>query len=302
LTFIFKLFIFQRGLFLKTFTVDTLDNESYKSALTSFVKAMEFAKYYGNEQEIVEWIANSIKMFSRKKRFHCVGVRENQTSNTNNYIGFASLIPVQNSGWIPYVGVDPKFQGHGLGRQLMEEIFEIAKELGLLSIELCSSQKGIPFYKTLGFTENFPVCGYDIIEAKIQSQLELKIDSEIPEWLSEMDKEVVGINRTHLFQIHNYDELVIINEPYHGYGFLYKTRIGPIIADSQKLAEEIILKAITLGATSLVLVEDTPTKNKIQKNLTLNPQALMNNTKMTYGTPLQQNLAKLYGLRSVAYG
>ncbi|MHA2157036.1 MAG: GNAT family N-acetyltransferase, partial [Candidatus Hodarchaeales archaeon] len=207
-----------------------------------------------------------------------------------------------NTGWIPYVGVDPKYQGYGLGRQLMEEVFEIGQELDLQSIELCSSQKGIPFYKTLGFEENYPVCGYDIIKAKVQPQQDLQIDNKIPEWLSKMDKRVIGIDRSVLFHIHNYDKLVIINEPYHGYGFLYKTRIGPIIADSQKLAEEIILKAITLGATSLVLVEDTPTKNKIQKNLTLNPQALMNNTKMTYGTPLQQNLAKLYGLRSVAYG
>ncbi|MHA2096772.1 MAG: GNAT family N-acetyltransferase, partial [Candidatus Hodarchaeales archaeon] len=212
-----------------TFTVDILDENSYKYGVLPFVKAMEFSKYYGDEQEIVDWIANSIEMFYRNKRFYCVGVQDNQIKMTNHYIGFASLIPVEKTGWIPYVGVDPKYQGYGLGRQLLERILKICEELGLESIELCSSEKGIPFYKTLGFKTNYPVCGYDIGEVKKKVKKELQVNTEIPDWLSQMDKEVVGIDRKKLFQIHNYEQLTIINEPYHGYGFLYKSRIGPII-------------------------------------------------------------------------
>jgi hypothetical protein len=117
-----------------------------------------------------------------------------------------------------------------------------------------------------------------------------------------MDREVVGIDRQKLFHIHKYDQVPIINEPGRGYGFLYESRIGPIIADSLGLAQEIILKAIELGAKSVILAEDTPQKKQITEVVTLKPQALMDNVKMTFGIPLQQDLIRLYGLRSVAYG
>ncbi len=117
-----------------------------------------------------------------------------------------------------------------------------------------------------------------------------------------MDREVVGIDRQKLFQLHRYDQVPIIHEPGHGYGFLYKTRIGPIIADSLPLAQEIILKAIELGATSLILVEHSPQKKHVADGIAPKPQQLTDTIKMTNGIPFQQDLMKLYGLRSVTHG
>jgi ribosomal protein S18 acetylase RimI-like enzyme len=117
---------------------------------------MDFAQYYGDEQEIEEWILQSIEMFSSKDSFHGVGIRE-ESSIDKNYVGFASLIPVETTGWIPYVGVDPAYQGQSLGKQLMLKILEIAEEMELESIELCSSQKGVKFYQSLGFQINYPL-------------------------------------------------------------------------------------------------------------------------------------------------
>lgn len=286
----------------KNFVVDILDEDTFHLALPPFIKAMGFAEYYGDEQEIEEWIANSIRMFYKKGRFHCVGVRESQGGNSANYVGFSSLIPVETTGWIPYVGVDSNFQGRGLGRKLMLKVLEIAREIPLETIELCSSQAGIPFYQSLDFKANYPICGYDIVEPRKNSKQELQIDTTMPDWILKKDREVVGIDRQKLFQIHRYDQVPIINDPGHGYGFLYKTRIGPIIADSLSLAQEILLKAIELGATSLILVEDAPLKKQLKDVATLKPQPLLDNLKMTFGTPLQQDLSRLYGLRSVAYG
>jgi ribosomal protein S18 acetylase RimI-like enzyme len=291
-----------RSDYVNKFAVDILNQQNYQLALKPFIVAMDFARYYGDEQEIEEWIAKSIDIFYKNSSFHCVGVRDNQNNNKGKYIGFASLIPLETTGWIPYVGVDPKYQGHGLGKKLMTKIFEIAEQNQLETIELCSSQKGLPFYQSIDFKVDYPVCGYDIVEAKRKSRYKLQIDSQIPEWIYKMDKKVVGINRKKLFHIHSYDHLTIINEPDHGYGILYKTRIGPIVADSLLLAQEIILKAIDLGATSLVLVENSEQKNEIHEVVKLKPQALMDNIKVTYGMPLNQDLGKLYGLRSVAYG
>jgi ribosomal protein S18 acetylase RimI-like enzyme len=282
-----------------SYVVDVLTKETYRSALRSFIKAMGFVEYYGDEEEIEEWIANSIKMFYKADNFHCVGVRSTQSTD---YIGFSSLIPVDTSGWIPYVGIDPHYQGRGLGKKLMEKILEIAKELNLKTIELCSSRKGIYFYQSLGFKIDYPVNGYDILESKKKPQKKLQIATDIPDWIYKMDREVVGVDRSKLLHIHNYKHVTVINEPNHGYGFLYKTRIGPIVADSIVLAQEIILKGMELGGTSLVLVENSDRKKKISDVVTLKLQKLMDNTKMTYGIPLQQNLDKLYGFRSVAYG
>ncbi|MHA1979281.1 MAG: GNAT family N-acetyltransferase [Candidatus Hodarchaeales archaeon] len=283
------------------YTVDILNEENYHLAIKPFVKAMDFAQYYGNEQEIEEWILQSVEMFSSKARFHGVGIREESSIN-DSYVGFASLIPVETTGWIPYVGVDPTYQGQGLGKKVLLKILEIAEEMNLESIELCSSQKGINFYQSLGFQINYPVCGYDILEPNRPPEKDLSIDNHIPEWVYTLDQKVVGIDRKSLIHLHNYKELTIINEPNHGYGILYKTRIGPIIADSLTLAQEIILKSVELGATSLVLVEDAVQKKKIHEVLKLKPQPLMNNTKMTYGSQIHQDVGKLYGLRSVAYG
>jgi ribosomal protein S18 acetylase RimI-like enzyme len=284
---------------LKSFVVDILNEETYRLALRSVVKAMDFVKYYGNEQEIEEWIAKSIEMFYRKDRFHCVGIKEIQEEE---YLGFSSLIPLETTGWIPYVGVEPEYQGYGLGKKLIVKTLEIAKEIGLETIELCSSQKGFQFYQSLNFEANFPVIGYDIIKTKKKNENDLQIDTQIPNWILKMDREVVGIDRENLFHIHNYRNLTIINDPHYGYGFLYNKRIGPIIANSLPLAQEIILKGVELGATSCVLVEDTALKKKINEVVHLKPQVLMENTKMTYGVSLKQDLDKLYGFRSVAYG
>lgn len=262
---------------------------------------MDFSKYYGDEQEIEEWILQSVRMFSSKNRFYGVGIRA-ESSVSNNYVGFASLIPVETTGWIPYVGVDPAYQGYGLGKKLMYAILKIAKEKGLGSIELCSSQKGEKFYESLGFQVNYPVRGYEFVKSTKSSNRDLSIDNQIPEWIHTMDREVVGIDRKSIINLHNYSKVTIINKPNQGYGILYNTRIGPIIADSLDLAQEIIIKAIELGAKSLVLVEDSKKKQRIHEIAQLKPQPLMSNIKMTYGTPLQQDVRKLYGLRSVAYG
>ncbi len=287
---------------MQDFVVDLLSEESNLFGVKVFVKSMNFAKYYGNESEIIDWIMKSIKMFLKAENFIGVGIKGNINTKNSNYVGFASLIPVKNSGWIPYVGVSPEYQGLGLGKQLMHRIFEIAEKLQLKSIELCSSQKGVNFYRSLGFESNYPVSGYDVKETWKKPSKELHIDTEIPEWVYQMDQEVGGIDRRKLFHIHNYNQIMIINEPYHGYGILYKTRIGPIIADSLELAQEIILKAIELGATSLVLVEDSPIKKAIHDVVGLTPQPLVASIKMTYGIPLNQDLTKIFGLRSVAYG
>jgi predicted GNAT family acetyltransferase len=217
-------------------------------------------------------------------------------------VGFSSLIRVETTGWIPYVGIDPKFQGHGLGKKFLHKTLEMARELQLKTIELCSSQTGVPFYQSLNFKVDYPVRSYDIVEAKRSSQQDLRVDTTIPDWILKMDREVVGIDRQKLFHIHRYDQVPIINEPSHCYGFLYKTRIGPIIADSLPLAQEIILKVIELGATSLILVEDTVQKKQVTEVVDLKLQPLMDTTKMIYGIPLQQDLVRLYGFRSEAYG
>ncbi len=148
---------------MNTFIVDILDEETFHLALRPFIKAMGFAEYYGNEEKIEKWITDTIEMFYKEECFHYVGVRDNQ-NNSSNYIGFSSLISLKTTGWIPYVGIDPKFQGHGLGKRLMTKILEIARDLQLETIEICSSQAGIPFYQSLGFEVNYPVNGYDIVK------------------------------------------------------------------------------------------------------------------------------------------
>ena len=60
-------------------------------------------------------------------------------------------------GWLYYLAVDPDFQGHGYGRQIVQAAEEVLKAAGCPTINLQvrkSNTQVIDFYKALGFGED----------------------------------------------------------------------------------------------------------------------------------------------------
>ncbi len=57
--------------------------------------------------------------------------------------------------YIHFVGVDPAFRGHGLGRALYERFFVAAKERGATSVHCITSpvnRGSVAFHRAMGFT------------------------------------------------------------------------------------------------------------------------------------------------------
>ena len=61
---------------------------------------------------------------------------------------------IENSAWIAIFGIDPKFMGQGIGKELAEEIFTFYKGKGIKNIYTSvrwDSTDLLSFFKTLGF-------------------------------------------------------------------------------------------------------------------------------------------------------
>ncbi len=61
---------------------------------------------------------------------------------------------IEDSAWIAMFGIDPKFMGQGIGKELAEEIFRFYKEKGIKNIYTTvrwDSTDILSFFKTLGF-------------------------------------------------------------------------------------------------------------------------------------------------------
>ncbi|RVD93436.1 glucosamine 6-phosphate N-acetyltransferase [Tubulinosema ratisbonensis] len=49
--------------------------------------------------------------------------------------------------------VDKEYQGHGIGKQIVKRLIEIAKEKKCYKIGLCTAKETVPFYEKCGFEE-----------------------------------------------------------------------------------------------------------------------------------------------------
>ena len=61
---------------------------------------------------------------------------------------------IEDSAWIAMFGIDPKFMGQGIGKELAKEIFSFYKEKGVRNIYTSvrwDSTDILSFFKTLGF-------------------------------------------------------------------------------------------------------------------------------------------------------
>ncbi|OLS26725.1 MAG: hypothetical protein HeimC3_08270 [Candidatus Heimdallarchaeota archaeon LC_3] len=269
-----------------------LNVNDYIPALKVFCKAMGF-----EEEEIQNDMISSVKMFYGHNNFIGIGIKK---STEKDYVGFGSLIPYKNTAWIPYVGIEPAIQKQGLGRLIMDQLIKIALKNNWETIELCASDAGISLYNNLGFTNDYKASIYKIVNCSENPSENLNVSNTFPEWIYSLDKEVLGTNRKNIFHIHKYNQLTIISKENEGYGIIYGKRIGPVIANYPELAKDIFKTAIKHGAETVVLVEKDNAKTDFFSFMEL--ELVISTRKMTYGKALLQDVKRIFGLRSLAYG
>jgi predicted GNAT family N-acyltransferase len=75
-------------------------------------------------------------------------------SEENLPVGTARLLP---GGQIGRMAVLRPWRGRGVGRALLREIMEVAREAGLTSVFLHAQVQALPFYEKSGFTAEGPL-------------------------------------------------------------------------------------------------------------------------------------------------
>ncbi|HJR08004.1 MAG TPA: GNAT family N-acetyltransferase [Pyrinomonadaceae bacterium] len=68
-------------------------------------------------------------------------------------IGFGTLN--QTNGEVEAVYVHPQFVRRGVGLELLRTLEGRVRELGLMSLHLCASLNGVPFYERAGFRRQY---------------------------------------------------------------------------------------------------------------------------------------------------
>ena len=280
------------------FKVVTLDSNTITNGVQVFAKAMNFSL----DVEIT--VLADAKLFMSYDNLIAIGLQYKDT-----IVAFGSLIKMNGpSAWIPYVGVEPAYQGFGAGTLLLEHLLSVAKSNNFKSVELVASHAGFPLYKKFGFRSDYPVSHYEIKSAKssaITQSLEviaLPNDKLLPSWVLQFDKKHLGIDRSNIFPIHSFDTLTLICQKDHGYGILYGQKLGPIVCDSIELARDIIIEGFNQGATSLTLPIDQERLSFFNEKLEISILPNRDGFKMTYGDAISSNQNNIFALRSMAFG
>lgn len=263
-----------------------------------------FARARNSPLDVEQSLIESTTMFYKKNNFTGIAITLNKT-----IIAFAGLIGmIGKTAWIPYVGVDPDYQGQGYGRILMENLLKLAKKNYWKSLELVASEAGFPVYRKFNFRTDYHVASYEIksIETDtISTDLlitEINKNQNLPSWVLKFDQSVFGIDRSNIFPIHNYNKIFLITKANEGYGIVYGKRIGPIIANSIEIARDIIIKGFSLGGESVILINEPKRIDFFKKEIFMEMIPKTISPKMSFGELIPFKKEYIFGLRTMAYG
>jgi ribosomal-protein-alanine N-acetyltransferase len=223
-------------------------------------------------------------------------------------IGVGGLFIFQNVASIGYMGVLPDYRNQGIGATIFQNLKQTALNLGCKTINLYASEFGEPIYRKSGFQGIFSANMYvlpKISSRRRTKKQNLRVISELPYWLLELDKEAVGFDRAEYLKakISLGAKIIIIEQ--RGYGLfseiLSVKRLGPVIALNSEVAVDIITEGISLGAESVIIPKHQFFQENLISLIGLTKQG-KSNLKMVYGQQLKRKVEYLYAIGTFAKG
>ncbi len=170
--------------------------------------------------------------------------------------------------WVGMVLVDPKFRGQGVGTRLLGLSIEILK--GISAVRLDATPQGKPVYEKLGFVAEYELS---------RMQIELAAEPQIPNSLKvipmcsqdlgkvlEMDQLVFGADRGPLLdwalaRAPEYAWVMKGDSGVEGYCFGRHSfafeQIGPVVANHQQVAEQLVLSCLRGNAGKRFILDPT---------------------------------------------
>lgn len=220
-------------------------------------------------------------------------------------MGVAGLFLFDPIATVGYMCVLQEYRRRGVGKAIFTAIMELATSLNYESIGLYASEFGEPLYRKFGFQGEHYVRQYQILsnntKIKIQDD-KIKIIENLPNWVLDLDKLSVGIDRTKYFRIQMElgAKLIVVKDK--GFGFYHNGKIGPVIAQGAETAVDIINKSISLGADHLITSKFDVLSECLSNTIKLDKGGNLPNLKMYYGKRVPQSLNYVYALSSFAIG
>jgi GNAT superfamily N-acetyltransferase len=238
---------------LHTFTIRPMRNEDLDQALS-----LSLAE--GWNQTAKDW-----KLLIGNRHNVCIlAEKDHRLAGTATAMNYENKI-----AWIGMVLVDKSLRGLGAGRMLLEHI--IGKLRHIKSVKLDATPAGEPLYTKLGFKPEYKLFRMQRDAGNFSSAVSpienvCSIDKKIFEDIIRLDKAAFGADRSYLLNnlVNNYPEKAFCIKDKNGIGYIFGRDgslfcyIGPVIADSQKTAECLILKAFesVTGQSSCVDVPE----------------------------------------------
>ncbi|MFX1479370.1 MAG: GNAT family N-acetyltransferase [Promethearchaeota archaeon] len=224
-------------------------------------------------------------------------------------IGIGGLFVFQDVGSIGYMGVLPEYRKQGIGTNIFSELMKLGTYLRCKTIILYASKFGEPIYKKYGFQGSYYVSGYNlskkIPKSKAQYQ-NVKIAKSLPGWLLNLDKKAVGFNRSYYLNLRVKLGAQILMVENKGFALLSNAfsnkRLGPLISTDLDVSLQIIKKAISLDADSLIIPEYALIADKILPFINDENNIEAPNLEMFYGKKLIRKLDYIYALGSYSKG
>lgn len=181
----------------------------------------------------------------------------------------ATISYEQHVGWIGMVLVDPAHQRMGIGSQLIQQGVELLREVE--TVKLDATAAGREVYLKYGFVDEY-------VLARMQGRPELlvssfcnsvrSLNSEDIDRIIDHDASIFGANRGALLQalFSGAPEFALIcerDDEVKGYCFgrygYYSTHIGPLVASSQNVAQDILQTVLSRCGSSDVTL-DVPSR------------------------------------------
>jgi GNAT superfamily N-acetyltransferase len=158
--------------------------------------------------------------------------------------------------YVGLVGVLPSMQRHGLGAFLMNSLLAWIEQQHCPTILLDASDVGANLYQKLGFVEDdkavlLSLTELPIVPAPIPEQVTTLQTHEIPELVA-FDSTYFGAERARVFSrfLQEYPQRAFISRhssgQITGYLFAQSRTLGPWIASTPTIAEQLLIHALTL--------------------------------------------------------
>jgi ribosomal protein S18 acetylase RimI-like enzyme len=227
-------------------------------------------------------------------------------------VGTVGITNYRRFAYIGQLAVLPEFQGRGIGNKLMEHTFHWIRDRKIPSILLDASEKGFPLYSRLGFSVLDRSRVYSVSQIpSVQDHPEgcNRLTFEELDDLMLFDFNFFGADRSRVLRIlfRDFAESAFIarsgSGEIAGYLFIQGHRLGPWVAQSPEVAEDLLKAAFSSGMNGKALAI-VPALNKAANTLLSNYGfgVVNENRHMLHGPQPYNRRSEIYAQVSFAVG